>query len=150
MNIVTRFFLDFPPPTVTAQESKITVVYDKKSGKHVPRKYMPPDLADAKEKYLAYLSRHKPPSPLTGPVGLSVVWYFHTPTQRLDHCWKTTRPDTDNLNKLLKDCMTQSGFWVDDSLVVREEIYKVLSHDAPGILITVCDLSEIGADYFAI
>ena len=33
---------------------------------------------------------------------------------------KDTKPDTDNLQKLLKDCMTAVGFWVDDAQVCSE------------------------------
>ena len=29
--------------------------------------------------------------------------------------YRTTKPDTDNLQKLLKDCMTATGFWTDDA-----------------------------------
>ena len=32
---------------------------------------------------------------------------------------EVTKPDTDNLQKLLKDCMTKCGFWKDDAQVVR-------------------------------
>ena len=53
--------------------------------------------------------------------------------------WKITRPDTDNLNKLLKDVMTDMGFWEDDALISMEYIWKVLS-DEPGIWICVEEL----------
>lgn len=32
--------------------------------------------------------------------------------------WRVTKPDTDNLQKMLKDCMTLTGFWNDDAQVV--------------------------------
>ena len=47
---------------------------------------------------------------------------------------KITRPDTDNLNKLLKDVMTDMGFWKDDALICTELIMKLYS-DEPGILV---------------
>ena len=31
--------------------------------------------------------------------------------------YKATKPDTDNLQKMLKDVMTEVGFWKDDALV---------------------------------
>ena len=38
--------------------------------------------------------------------------------------YKLTRPDTDNLQKLFKDCMTKVGFWKDDAIVCSEHIEK--------------------------
>ena len=53
-----------------------------------------------------------------------------------------TRPDTDNLQKLLKDCMTRVGFWNDDAQVCREEVTKRWSRQAPGIAIKVVSIDD--------
>ena len=29
----------------------------------------------------------------------------------MEYRWKTSKPDTDNLIKMLKDCMTRTGYW---------------------------------------
>ena len=47
---------------------------------------------------------------------------------------KTTRPDADNLNKMLKDVMTDMGFWSDDALICCEMVSKMYG-DEPGIII---------------
>ena len=60
---------------------------------------------------------------MEGPVALTVDWRFLTKTHP-EGAWRITRPDTDNLQKLLKDCMTASGFWRDDAQVCREEVTK--------------------------
>lgn len=52
---------------------------------------------------------------------------------------RTTRPDTDNLNKMLKDCMTALGFWRDDAQVAQEIIEKFWA-DVPGIYIRITQL----------
>jgi len=141
--LVTRFFLDFNPPTVTHQEQKIRILWDKKNNRHIPQKYNPPELEDAKQLYIAHLMKNKLKEPLTGPVALMVQWQFLTKQKKLDQAWKTTKPDTDNLNKLLKDCMTLTGFWIDDAQVVYESISKIWVKEAPpGIIIEVYDLSE--------
>lgn len=58
--------------------------------------------------------------------------------------FKTSRPDTDNLQKLLKDCMTKAGFWKDDAQVCEEFVQKLWAA-LPGILIQVreMDLREM-------
>lgn len=55
--------------------------------------------------------------------------------------YKLTRPDTDNLQKLLKDCMTDMGFWTDDSLVCSEIVEKFWA-DTPGIYVKIEVLDE--------
>ncbi|MBE6902906.1 MAG: RusA family crossover junction endodeoxyribonuclease, partial [Ruminococcaceae bacterium] len=50
--------------------------------------------------------------------------------------YKLTKPDTDNLNKLLKDCMTKLGFWKDDALVASEIIEKFYG-EIPGVYIRI-------------
>ena len=53
--------------------------------------------------------------------------------------YRTTRPDTDNLQKLLKDCMTAAGFWKDDALVASEIVEKFWA-DVPGIYVRIEEL----------
>ena len=56
---------------------------------------------------------------------LEVDWCFGTKDKKkLTNSYKTTRPDTDNLIKGLKDCLTKCGFWVDDSQVCIEILIK--------------------------
>lgn len=54
--------------------------------------------------------------------------------------WRVTKPDTDNLQKLLKDCMTKCGFWKDDAQVVRETVEKRWSDEPTGIYIEITEL----------
>ena len=123
-----EFFMPMIPPTVTHQEKAVRIVRGK------PQFYEPPGLADARQKLRAHLGRHRPERPMEGAVGLITCWSFpcgsHAPG------WKTTRPDTDNLNKLLKDCMTAEGFWKDDAQVCDERIIKRWS-ETPGIHVWV-------------
>ena len=139
--LVTRFMLSFNPPTVTHQEQKIRILWDKKNNRHIPQKYNPPELEEAKQLYIAHLMKNRLPEPLAGPVALMVQWRFLTARKQLDQTWKTTKPDTDNLNKLLKDCMTLAGFWHDDAQVVYEAISKIWVIEDPGIMISIYDLT---------
>ena len=123
-----KFFLPMIPPTVTYQEKKIAVAHGK------PVFYEPPELADARNKLTAYIAPHAPKKPLTGAVRLVVKWCFPITAKHKDGEYKTTKPDTDNLQKLLKDVMTACGFWKDDALVASEIVEKFWA-EKPGIFI---------------
>ena len=130
-----NFFIAMHPPTATAQERKVKVINGK------PIFYDPPAVKSAKELLSAYLAQHRPPQPLTGGLSLRVLWLF--PRGAHPHgAWRTTKPDTDNLQKMLKDCMTRVGFWEDDAQVAREIIEKRWSDEPCGIYIEIEPLTE--------
>ena len=54
--------------------------------------------------------------------------------------WRVTPPDADNLQKLLKDVMTESLFWKDDALVCSEIVEKFWA-EVPGIFIKIESVS---------
>lgn len=123
-----NFFIPGQPPRTTAQEKAARVVNGK------PVFYEPQKLKAARQQLMAGLRVHRPKEPLDGAVYLEVEWRFDAGKSHTDGTWKTTRPDTDNLEKLLKDCMTRSGFWHDDAQVVCEVVLKKWSR-YPGIRI---------------
>nr|DAL53879.1 MAG TPA_asm: Endodeoxyribonuclease RusA [Caudoviricetes sp.] len=131
---MTEFFMPMIPPTVTAQEHKVTV----RNGK--PIFYDPPEVKTAKEKLVANLCKHRPDEPYRDGVRLTVKWLFPRGRHR-DGEYRTTKPDTDNLQKLLKDCMTLCGFWTDDALVASEICEKFWAGTA-GIYVRI---EELGA-----
>ena len=128
-----EFFLHLIPPTATHQEKAVRVVNGK------PRFYEPESLKAARAKLTGHLARHRPEAPLEGPLELVTGWYFPATDAHPDGSWRITRPDTDNLQKLLKDCMTGVGFWQDDAQVCREIAEKFYSN-LPGIRIRVREL----------
>ena len=131
---MTQFFMAMIPPTVTAQMHKVMV----KNGK--PVFYDTPEIQDARSKLKSYLWKYRPKEPYGGGVRLIVKWLFPKGRHKNGE-YRTTKPDTDNLQKLLKDCMTQTGFWKDDSLVASEIIEKFWA-DMPGIWIRIEPLDE--------
>ena len=130
-----HFFLQMVPPTVTQQEHKITM----RNGK--PFFYEPMELKTARAKLRAYLSRHKPETPFQGAVRLTVRWIFPVKGKHRDGEYRTTRPDTDNLQKMLKDIMTELHFWKDDAQVASELVEKFWGN-LPGIFVKIEDLSN--------
>ena len=126
-----NFFLAMKPPTATHQEKQVRVV----SGK--PVFYDPASVKDAKDLLMSHLYPNRPEKPLPGAVSLSVIWLFPRGNEHRNGEWRITKPDTDNLQKLLKDCMTRCGFWKDDAQVARETIEKRWSDEPSGIYIEV-------------
>lgn len=128
----TSFFMAMIPPTTTYQEKAWHVVKGK------PSPYEPPELRAARAKLKAHLAAHVPDQPYTGGVQLQVKWCFPRGSHK-DGEYKVTKPDTDNLQKLLKDVMTSLGFWRDDAQVALEVVEKFWA-DIPGIAIYIADL----------
>ena len=124
------FFLPMVPPTVTHQEQKVHV------NKGKPVFYEPPELKAARTKLEAHLAKYKPEAPAVGPVRLMVKWCFPLSGKHRNGEYKTSKPDTDNLQKMLKDCMTRVGFWKDDAQVCSEIIEKFWAK-VPGIAISI-------------
>lgn len=128
----TEFFMAMIPPTVTHQEKQVSVVNGK------PVFYEPPELKRARQKLIGHLARYKPPKELSGALELVTKWCFPRGKHH-DGEYRTSRPDTDNLQKMLKDCMTVTNFWQDDAQVVREITEKFWA-ETPGIYIRVTQL----------
>ena len=129
-----EFFMAMNPPTVTHQEKKATNCTDGKI-----RFYEPAELKAARQKLNAHLAVFKPDEKYCGPVELLTKWCFPVKGKHKNGEYRTSRPDTDNLQKLLKDCMTDVGFWKDDALVCREITEKFWA-DIPGIYIRIREL----------
>ena len=129
MMVLNEFFMAMVTPTVTHQEKKVHVVNGK------PVFYEPQELKSARQKLTAYLGQHAPEEPYHHGIRLITRWCF--PKEHYgDGEYKTSRPDTDNLQKLLKDCMTLVGFWDDDALVASELVEKFWA-EFPGIYIRI-------------
>lgn len=129
-----EFFIAIDPPTSTAQMKQVRVVKGK------PVFYDPPAVKAARNMLSAHLAIHRPDKPMTGPVSLRVLWLFPRGKHHKNGEWRITKPDTDNLQKLLKDCMTRCGFWKDDAQVVSEAVEKRWADDPCGLYIEVNEL----------
>lgn len=115
-------------PTTTHQQKKVAVVRGK------PQFYEPAELQEVRAMFMARLVQHKPPEPLDGPLRLTTKWLFPKIKGTANGQYKHTKPDTDNLVKLLKDCLEQSGYYVNDSRVASEIAEKFWA-DTVGIYV---------------
>lgn len=130
--MVTEFFMPMVPPTITHQEKQVHVINGK------PVFYEPQELKAVRAKLEAHLAQHKPEDKYIEPVELVTKWCFPRGRHK-DGKYRASKPDTDNLQKLLKDCMTTVGFWKDDALVAREITEKFWA-EVPGIYIRISKL----------
>lgn len=131
-----KFFIEMIPPTATAQEKQVRIIHGR------PIFYEPAKLKKAKLLLTEKLALHRPDEPLTGPLFLHVVWLFPKGKSHKHGQWRITRPDTDNLEKMLKDCMTRCGYWKDDAQVVKETAEKRWSDEPTGISIEIHKMEE--------
>lgn len=125
-----NFFIACDPPTVTQQEHRIG---RRKDGSMYV--YEDRALKEARVFLRTKVQPHSPEEPMQGPIRLIVKWLFPKGRHRNGE-YKITKPDTDNLNKMLKDVMTDAGFWKDDAQVASEIIEKFWA-DIPGIYVQV-------------
>jgi Holliday junction resolvase RusA-like endonuclease len=134
-----KFKLKMIPPTATAQQKGERVV-----GGYIHH-YKKKNVAQAEAILRDALLPYVPDTPITDkPIQLIALWMFPYPKSAKKHKsgfdrWKITRPDGDNLNKMLKDVMTDMGFWKDDALIAVEQVLKVYSEE-PGIWISIHEM----------
>lgn len=129
--MTTEFFMPMRKvPTATHQMKQVRVVNNK------PMFYEPDDLKAARALLTAHMGAHVPEKKYVKPVRVFVKWCFPITGKYTDGQYKHTKPDIDNSQKLLFDCMTDLGFWKDDSLVVSliaEKFWAAM----PGIYIKI-------------
>lgn len=114
------------PPTVTHQEKQVNF--------KTKTFYEPEELKIARQKLTDNLARFRPQRKLRGPLRLYVKWCYPLRNTKTDGQYKDTKPDLDNAQKLLQDCMTGVGFWVDDSQIASLICEKFWA-ETPGIYI---------------
>ncbi len=131
----TEFFMPMLPPTKTHQQKKVRVVKGK------PVVYEPDELKAVRIKLQGHLGKHVPKQKYTGAVRLITKWLFPITGKHKNGEYKTTKPDTDNMVKTLKDVMTDLGYWKDDAQVASEIIEKFWA-ETPGIYIAIESLES--------
>ncbi len=129
---MTEFFMAMNPPTCTHQEKQVAVIKGK------PVFYDPPEVKAARQKLIGHLAKHRPEKRYETGIRLICRWCFSGGSHR-DGEYRIIKPDTDNLQKMLKDCMTMCGFWKDDALVASELVEKFWA-DIPGIYVRIEEL----------
>lgn len=130
-------FAAFTPPTTTAQQKGEAVT---RSGKI--RHYERAGVALARKTLTIAMAAMRPEIPFAGPTRASVEWvrpWLASDSPKARTAGKIphpSRPDADNLAKLLLDVLTSLKFWTDDNLVTTLIIAKRRG-GLPGISLRV-------------
>lgn len=132
------FYLIGDPPRGTAQQKGERVI----AGRYIQH-YDKDKIKSAKARYIYELKQFAPSVPWNCPVEVEIKFYFEKKSVKKD-VRKLTRPDLDNSEKLLLDCMVKAGFFSDDSIICRKITEKWYTPSNMGrIYIRV---KEIGND----
>lgn len=105
-----------------------------------PVVYTPAATRQAERDVIALVADEAPAEPIVDPVEIELV--FRLPVPSSWPAWKrkaallgvvrpTSRPDLDNLEKLLYDSLGRAGYWRDDSQIVASRSRKTYS-ERPG------------------
>lgn len=137
--LIKAIYLPINPPTATAQMKGVRVVHGH------PHFFEKKEVAQAKAILKDQLLKFVPDEPIKGAVRIDVTFAFGTKDKKkLRNEYRTTRPDLDNLFKGLADCMTELGFWDDDSQIVSILLRKLwVPADEAHLSITVSEYVEV-------
>lgn len=127
--------------TIPGQPPRVTHQSGTRHTSHGNHTYKTPQLQAEELRLIKGLKPYVPAEKITGPVMLTVTYVFKPTAKKMRGQWKTTKPDTDNMIKTLKDVMTRMHFWTDDAQVAKESVSKVWD-DEPGIHITIQELEN--------
>lgn len=117
-----KMYLAIDPPTITAQQKGVKIINGH------PWFYEKPEVKRVRQTLEWAMKKYVPDEPLQGPVHLTVHWGIVTKDKmKLRKRYKDTRPDLDNMLKLLQDCLTEMKFFKDDAQVVELNATKVWS-----------------------
>lgn len=88
--------------------------------------------------------------PISGPCRVDLTFYFERPKthwksgkaykvlKESSPIWHDSKPDVDNLAKLILDCASNAAIWVDDRLVAINSVQKKwATHEPPGCLVSI-------------
>ena len=125
------------PPTATAQQKGVSF-----HGGHA-HFFEKASVRSAREVLMAAFRPFVPSAPISTPVTLTAAWVFpwrksekKSVVSRGVNVPCPTRPDLDNLEKLLLDVLAQMGFIADDSLVWSKATKKMRG-PCPGIFVMI-------------
>ena len=148
------FFIPSNPPKSTHQGS--AMILHRKDGSAFVGKSASSKGAAVKANLIDLLRPCAPETPLSGPVRLILTWTYPwrktEPKKTRAFGWKycETRPDIDNLLKMVKDVMTLLGYWRDDSQVADLRFVKGWGNRAGiGVTLEPCGDPTVVADSVA-
>ena len=125
-------------PRTTAQQKKFST--------KTKRFYETGKVKNSKATLQRALSGFQPKQEYKTGIRLKVVWIFKPTQKSKDGERKATRPDLDNLQKLLQDVMCDMKFYKDDGLITDLEVSKRW-HKNSGLYIEIEEVEKIDNDF---
>lgn len=134
--------IDCIPPKHTAQGSN--QILKTKSGRFFIGKKTNSNAKATQNELFNLLYPYRPEQPLEKPLRVEIKWVYpyrksEPKKNRTSEKYCDTRPDVDNICKLLFDMMTRIGFWIDDSQIADLHFTKVWDNK-PRIEIRIGEL----------
>lgn len=133
------------PPKSTAQASNR--ILKGKNGKYFVGKMQSSKAKQTESDLISLLCPYVPEIPLEDALRVEIKWVYPwrsaEPKKNKAKGFKfcDTRPDADNICKLLFDTMTRLGFWIDDSQIAELHFQKLWA-DEPRIEINITQIDE--------
>ena len=118
------FTLNMIPPKHTAQGSSI-ILKNRKTGRFFIGRKNDSNASLTKKELLYRVIPFRPTKPLESPLKCEIEWVYPwrvsetKKNKEKGFMWCNTRPDCDNITKMMWDVLTQAGFWKDDGLVSK-------------------------------
>jgi Holliday junction resolvase RusA-like endonuclease len=143
-----KAWIDCIPPKTTAQAA--ARIMKRRDGTMFVGKFDTGKGKAAQNDLMALLMPYRPPQPMQGPVcvRLTFCWPWRKSEPKRNRTTGVmpcdTRPDVDNLCKLIFDCMTRLAYWSDDGQVAALAVLKAWG-DRPGIGVAVDTLATADA-----
>jgi Holliday junction resolvase RusA-like endonuclease len=125
-----------PSPT---QQSALRILKNK-AGKMFVGKMSSSKASKWKKEFIAKVLKDRPDKPYDFPLYVEITFeypFLKKHKGEVDVLPKTTRPDLDNLEKMVLDGLVEAGYMVDDSLVCSKHTHKLFSVSGPRILIDI-------------
>lgn len=134
------FFQPMVPPTTTHNDLEIRFKKDKKSGRNVPYIGKTEALQKVEGKWEAYLAQHVPEIPMRGALRVEMRICWPTEGKHRQGEPKVTKPDNDNTEKVVNDCLQRLGFFKDDSQIADNRTMKMWA-DPAGIYLKIEEMA---------
>lgn len=126
-------------PRTTHQQRGVKVVNGK------PMFYTKTKVQEIERLYNFMFHTYRPPQMMTGAVRVKITFFYPAKKPHKHGEPKATRPDLDNMAKLLIDCATRSGYWRDDGQIADLRIIKAYDRQC-GIGFQAVEIGQGGIE----
>jgi len=140
-------WIDCIPPKTTGQAA--ARIMKRRDGTMFVGKFASGKGKAAQNDLMTLLMPHRPERPLEGALHVRVTWRYpwrKSESKRIRALGTapcTTRPDADNIAKMVLDCMTRLAFWTDDGQIAELVVRKYWGNES-GIHIEAHEMNRDG------